>query len=121
MVHVEEPKSGAAWRQRYEGAQKSLEATRKEYQGVKVELIQRQQEIVNLTSYLRILETDQSLNEKQRERLLKDTHSAAEKVRIFQGERDSLSQQLRTLEEGFLRCTGRVTHSLAAGVATVIV
>lgn len=121
MVHVEEPRTGAAWRQRYEGAQKALEAMRKDYQGVKVELIQRQQETVNLTSYLRILETDQSLNEKQRERLLKDTHSAAEKVRIFQGERDSLSQQLRTLEEGFLRCTGRVTHSLAAGVATVIV
>jgi len=120
LVQVEEPKTGAAWRHRYEDSQKKLEASLKDYQGLQVETGQKQREIVNLSSYLRILEVDQSVNGNQRERLLTDAKYCREKLRVLQVERDSLGRSLRSLEEGFLRCIGRITQSLAAGVATVI-
>lgn len=120
LVQVEEPKTGAAWRHRYEDSQKKLEASVKDYQGLMVEGAQKQKEIVNLSSYLRILEVDQSVNSTQRERLLSDQKTCREKLRVLQVERDSLGRSLRSLEEGFLRCIGRITQSLAAGVATVM-
>lgn len=118
---LDEPANGAAWRARYEDAQKRCEAWEKDYQGLQIESDMKQREIVNLSSYLRILEVDQQVNGQQRERLLSDGKTVRGNVRVLQVERDSLGRQLRALEEGFLRCIGRVTQSLASGVSTVIV
>merc|ERR1719199_209751 len=121
MVQLEEPKNGAAWRHRYEDTRKRLEGFEKDYQGLQIESGLKQQEIQNLSSYLRILEADQRVNGEQRERLLQDAKTTRGNVRVLQVERDSLGRQLRALEEGFARCIGRVTQSLASGVATVLV
>lgn len=118
---LDEPANGAAWRARYEDAQKRVEGWEKDYQGLKIESDMKQREIVNLSSYLRILEVDQQVNGQQRERLLADGKTVRGNVRVLQVERDSVGRQLRALEEGFLRCIGRVTQSLASGVSTVVV
>jgi hypothetical protein len=120
-VHFDEPKTGAAWRGRYEEAQKRTEGWEKDYQALQAENGQKQREVVNLSAYLRILEVDKEVNAQQRERLLTDANQVRSNVRVLQVERDTLQRQLRALEEGFLRCIGRVTQSLASGVATVII
>lgn len=120
LVQVEEPRTGAAWRHRYEDAQKKLEANQKDYQSLQIEIGQKQKEVVNLSSYLRILEVDQSSNGHQRDRLVRDAETAREQLRTVKIERESIGRQLRQLEEGFVRCVGRTTQSLAAGAATVV-
>merc|ERR1719310_1926396 len=72
LVQVEEPKTGAAWRHRYEEAQKRLEASSKDYEGLQVECRQKQKEILNLGSYLKILEAKNTQADTQRERLVEE-------------------------------------------------
>lgn len=121
MQNVEEPKMGAVWRSRYEEAQKRVEALERNCRDTQAESITRAGEIQNLSKYVRIVEADIKVRDGQRERLVEETSRTQEKVRTLEVDRKSLESQLRRLEEGFLRCVGRVTQSLASGVATVIV
>mmetsp|Transcript_80071 Transcript_80071/g.138981 ORF Transcript_80071/g.138981 Transcript_80071/m.138981 type:complete len:344 (+) Transcript_80071:72-1103(+) len=121
MQNVEEPKMGAVWRSRYEDAQKRVEALERNFRETQSESQTRADEIKNMNKYVRIVEADIRVRDGQRERLIEETSRTQEKVRTLEVERKSLESQLRRLEEGFLRCVGRVTQSLASGVATVVV
>lgn len=119
QAHVDEPKTGAAWRQRYEESQIKFESNQRDVQHMRMATDSHKTEIRNLSSYLRILEADKETNNKQRERLVaqhKDTEKHKHNLEV---ERNSLAQQLSALNQGFIRCVGRVTQSLASGVTSV--
>jgi len=67
---VDEPKSGAAWRQRYEEAQKRLEGMERDFQGMRVEIKKKEMQIGNMNSYLKVLMADKQVNGQQREACL---------------------------------------------------
>jgi len=117
---VAAPQSGAEWRRRYEDAQKNYEQLQRDVQHIRQDAEKSRTALSSMTSYLKVLESDKRSSDAQRERLVKELKKHTEKNRSHEDEKSSIAHQLRCLEEAFLVCVGRVTHSLAAGVATIV-
>jgi len=116
----QEPLQAGIWRQRYEDMEQQCLAQSKEMSEMKGKLQKRNVEIGNLGRYIRQMEAEIKIFESHRDRLLQETSKVREQLQTVEFERKSLMRRVRELEEGFARCVGRVSHSLAAGVATVI-
>jgi len=107
------------WEERYEDAKRVADAHSKRINDAHKEKEERVQQIRCLVQYVRTQERSSVICKAQIGRLGGETHSRQDQLLLSDMRRKKLSDQVTELEDGFVRCVGRITNSLTAGIITL--
>lgn len=108
--------SAGAWAERYEQAERQSHGHMKAIKDAHVQKETRLAEIACLVQYVRMQDDSQRIRENHMSRLTAFTKVRDADLTLSTSMRKTLGEKVVELEDGFVRCVGRITNSLAAGL-----